>query len=148
MLRPLSQVPAPGETVYYMEHCGRFVHQAAPLVDDDGACNAADFEGAVYGWHGQAFEFSVAFVDGHVAPTQMRGTRATYIGRYPEHEDPFYGHIQFRCVIFRGPGWRMDTLPAPLVPTGIADFALSQSGREVRLEEAPGLYRIVGEDIR
>lgn len=115
MLRALSQVPNPASTVYYMEHCGRFSWYVEPHPD---GCYPDDYY-VIGGWHGQPFEFNVSFVDGHVAQTCMRGYESPFLGRYPEYMNPYEGHAKYECVVLRGPGWQLDTLPAPIIWTDV-----------------------------
>lgn len=123
--RPISRVPVPALTLMYMENCGRFAYSAN--YGDDGCKSLGGREGAdvetnVRGWHGQMWTFQAAFVDGHAGVIRMEGHLQPQprLGAYP---DCFYSldtcHYFWHCVIFRGPGWQIDTLPAPPVKTEI-----------------------------
>lgn len=116
-LRPLSAVPNPANTVYYQEHTARFAWMCAarsewdPCIDPDPR--------TLWGWHGEAFRFTTAFVDGHAQATLMRSYEAPHLGHYPDYADPVQGHGYYKCVIMRGPDWQLDTLPAPVMWTSI-----------------------------
>ena len=99
-------------------------------------------------WHGKDWTYNRAFVDGHGATQKvyMEGTKdangyalhykVEVLSNYPAYS-PSCGEGEgkdlgggvntpqadlatvYSCVIIRGPGWQKDTLPAPLVKTGI-----------------------------
>jgi prepilin-type N-terminal cleavage/methylation domain-containing protein len=120
MLRPLSRVPNPANTIYYMEHCGRNGFRVEPTPD-----NGCEGEGENYtiikGWHKRDYYFTVSFCDAHAETTKIQGYQAPMLSSYPGHTNLNEGHVQYRCVIIRGNGWQLDTLPSPIVWTGIAD---------------------------
>ena len=130
----LSEVVNPAETLYYQEHCSRFAHFAAPLPAN---CDPGPYEEVVKGWHGQDWEFNVAFVDGHADQVRIRGFENPKIGRYPGFTDPNYGHNHYRCVINRGPGWQLDTLPVPPVPTGLVWKAAGDEAERSDCNDCP-----------
>ena len=78
------------------------------------------------GWHGKDWTFNRAFVDGH-AETQkilLEGTEDVegFFLHYRTElvfPDDALRQARFVCVIARGPGWQKDTLPAPLIDTGL-----------------------------
>ena len=112
----LSDVVSPRSTLYYQEHCSTYAQQVAPAPSN---CYYDPPTAIVNGWHGQAFRFNAAFVDAHVDQVRIRGFENPRIGRYPGYADPDAGYMHWRCVIMRGPGWQMDTLPLPPVETGM-----------------------------
>ncbi|NOT00472.1 MAG: hypothetical protein HOP29_07570 [Phycisphaerales bacterium] len=124
-LKPISRVPAPAQTLLYTENCGRFGHRANYGVDGCQSLSGAlgiDVQTDVRGWHGQMWMFQVAFVDGHAGLVRMQGHQQPqpFLGRYPgDGDDPAQQHYYWHCVIFRGPGWQLDTLPSPPVPTAL-----------------------------
>jgi len=116
--RPLSRVPSPADTVLIMENVGRF----APLENYGGDdCSSifgslgSDSDSALTGWHGRAWTFQTVFVDGRAGRVRMKGHRKPQpdLQHYPPDTDYNF----WRCGIIRGDGWRLDTLPAPPVPT-------------------------------
>ncbi len=133
-LQPLSRVPNPGNTLYYWENAGYFawkMNTGAPCSPDE----LVNLESApIGGWHGQAYQFTAAYVDGHAASTHIEG----HI--WPHPHLPYYptiiqrdyddAHFRFGCAVVRGENWQIDTLPAALPRTGIplADWEGSGSG--------------------
>ena len=128
-MRPVSRVTSPARTIYYEENIGRWAWSAKREKDD---CRAVVGDGvdpgptkAIRGWHGADWTYTRSFVDGH-AEMQKVLLQAT--------EDPegyslhYRSEIVFddasrqewgRCIIVRGTGWQKDTLPAPLITTGL-----------------------------
>ncbi|MCP4246555.1 MAG: hypothetical protein GY778_05860 [bacterium] len=114
----LGDIPAPSRTINYLENCGRFAFWADP--QGDGSCGSSPFPGAVVnGWHGQPWQFNAAFVDGHAGPINMRGHQNPRLGHYPRSGGFGDSHQFWRCVITRGDGWQLDTLPLDLADTPI-----------------------------
>lgn len=123
-MKPVSRIPVTARTVMYMENCGRFGYRANYGLDGCGSLFGqfgADVETNVRGWHGQMWMIQVAFVDGHVGRVRMEGHRkpAPDFGRYPPYGGSPTSYNFWSCVIFRGPGWQLDTLPSPPVQTEI-----------------------------
>ena len=112
----LSDVVSPRTTLYYQEHCSLYAQQVAPPPSN---CDYDPPTVVVNGWHGQAFRFNAAFVDAHVDQVRIRGFENPRIGRYPGYADPDAGYIHWRCVIMRGSGWQLDTLPLAPVETAL-----------------------------
>jgi len=128
-LRPISRVPTPSRTLYYEENIGRWAWSARREKDE---CLTVVGNGvdpgptkAMRGWHGSDWTYNRAFVDGH-AETQKVLIEGT------EDPDGYYLHYRteivfedeteqevMRCIIVRGPNWSKDTLPAPLIATGL-----------------------------
>lgn len=128
-LRPVSEVPAPSRTYAYIENAGFFAWRKN--YGDDGCSvggpTGGDVESVTTGWHGQPFIFSVAFVDGHSARVFIKGHTQPQpdLGRYPDFAGIPRDYSFYQCVIIRGGGWQMDTLPAPPVRTS---FSCSAGG--------------------
>ena len=138
--RPLSRVPAPVETVYYLENCGRFAWHVNSGLDSEhgGDCMGMHSSGIwreavqpaqVKGWHGRDFHIATAFVDGHAAMVEMNGRvmpapgwaswRASWDGNEALHaawvsNSNSGGNEVYRsCAWVRGHDWQMDAHPAP-----------------------------------
>lgn len=144
-LRPISRIATPARTLNYEENIGRWAWAArreqcdflGPGVDPGPTKS-------IRGWHGKDWTYNRAFVDGHVRTqsvyvegTEDRDEYAEhYFNEYLSHYPPFpdctackpgaddcpgsEGSFQnYRCIIVRGPGWQKDTLPAPLICTGL-----------------------------
>ncbi len=113
LLHRLSNIVNPAETLYYLENCGRF----AFLADQQGLPSEQCGQGSqdrVGGWHGRDWTFNVSFVDGHADTIRIRGFENPDQVHYPT-EDYDYWH----CIIIRGRGWQMDTLPLQPMPSTI-----------------------------
>ena len=110
VMRPLSRIPNPSNTLYYEENVGRYAFWAEP---NDSSCGET-LPGTVGGWHGRDWVFNVAFVDAHAATIKMKGAENPRLSDYP------YGdYMHWHCVIVRGAGYQRDTLPSPPVWTQI-----------------------------
>ena len=128
-MRPVSRIPCPARTIYYEENIGRWAWSEIWEKDD---CVAVVGKGvdpgptkAIRGWHGPDWTYNRSFVDGH-AETQRVLLEGT------EDAEGYYLHYRSeivfndantqewgRCIIVRGTGWQKDTLPAPLIVTGL-----------------------------
>ena len=136
--RPLSRIPVPAETVYYLENCGRFAwHVDVGFEEhpDDFDCFGYGFGGVwnvavqpahVNGWHGRAFYIATSYTDGHAGMTEMNGRgvpapgwaswNAVSRGRGWNVAESNFGFTEYRsCSWIRGHGWRIDTHPLPTV---------------------------------
>ena len=126
-LTPLSRLPAPSETIAYQEWQSRF---AWLWGDWTSQCDWAGRDklvenrhNTIPGWHRQPFRFVVAFSDGHADVVKMKGCIRPPpnlgIQNYPANGcGPSHNAYDCSaCVTIRGPGWRMDTLPAVSVLT-------------------------------
>ena len=106
-LHRLRDVPVPSETVLYQENIGRW----AWAVRENPQCQwlgAGVFpEGTIRGWHGKNWMFTAAFVDGHADTLYMNGHES--VAAYADDN----ANEQFRCIVVRGPSWRLDTAPLP-----------------------------------
>lgn len=110
-LRPMSDVISPSTTLAYQENNGRFAWTA----QDDPCDFLPGVPGVVGGWHGAPWMFNATFIDGHAEEIHMRKYYSVDIGRF--EDDVTYS--LFRCIILRGEGWQIDTLPASRVRTGL-----------------------------
>ncbi len=111
-LRPISRVPNPRNTLAYQENNSRW---AWAVAEENPDCSwiGQGVPGSVGSWHGKDWTFGATFVDGHADWIYMRGYRNPRV-----HQDQSLQE-QHRCIIIRGDGWQKDTLPAPLVLTGL-----------------------------
>lgn len=116
-LHRLSDIVAPSTTLAYQENNGRWAWAAAPEACD-GTQNGLDLSpgvvGYLRGWHGKDWTFNAAFTDGHADSIYMRGYRSELV--FPDDPDR---QSSFACIIIRGEGWQVDTLPLDLVRTGL-----------------------------
>ncbi len=140
-LRPTTRVPTPARTLYYEENIGRWAWSARRERDECRWIGQGVDPGptkTVRGWHGKDWTYNRAFVDAH-AETQriyLEGTddQEGYALHYMNEqlsEYPLYPACgdndsdtpgsfgQYQCIIVRGIGWQKDTMPAPLVCTGL-----------------------------
>ena len=126
-LTPLSRVSATSATIAYLELPARFAH----LWGDwqDSGCEWTTYQDRcegqftpIPGWHRRDFGFNAAFADGHATTIEMKGCIRPMpnlgLANYPtggcSGDDQY---ACWRCVTMRGPGWQLDTLPAPPVLT-------------------------------
>ncbi len=143
-LRPASRIPTPQQTVLYFENAGRYadwINYGQPCLPELGeptACNGACSpctllpgdpnwfavgKPTIRGWHGRPWTFNAAFCDASARAIRIRGylRPAPVLSHYPYFQ---CGAVLipatpcgWRCLISRGPGWQMDCLPAPPIPT-------------------------------
>ena len=121
-LRPLTWIPTPSNTLYYMENCGRFAWyfdwkpESCHIIVDEGLVLT---DTGVTGWHRKPFQFAAVYVDGHANSIHMRGRTwpAPRLSHYPADVwgglENQQGH--YRCVVVRGGNWQLDCLPSPPV---------------------------------
>ncbi|NOS99782.1 MAG: hypothetical protein HOP29_04055 [Phycisphaerales bacterium] len=124
-LKPLSRIPNPANAIQFMENAGLFAWRLNYGVTGCTSLSGvlgAGVESPVHGWHGRSAHFQSAFSDGHSATIRMRGHTAPTpdIGRYPPIDGIATNYTFWRCAIIRGPGWQLDTLPAPATPTTLS----------------------------
>ncbi len=125
-MAPLSRVPTPSETIAYQEMPSLF----AWLWGTWHGSDCEDIQpprdslvlysfNTIPGWHRRNFGFTVAFGDGHAEMVEIKGCQrpAPNLGlqNYPAWVcgSSMDAYTCDRCVTIRGPGWRIDTLPAP-----------------------------------
>lgn len=131
-LMPFSRIPAPQDTITYQEWPSRFAWLWGSWCDPDTGCCWAEREAlfktgtnslTVPGWHRVPFSFNVTFADGHAEMVVMKGCQRPSpnlgLANYPTGVcgTGTDAYDCDRCVTIRGPGWRLDTLPAPSVAT-------------------------------
>ena len=129
-LTPLSRIPSTQETIIYQEWPSRFAWLWGSWCAPDTGCCWADREShisghhkTILGWHRVNFGFNVTFADGHAEMVEMRGCQRPSpnlgLANYPAGVcGPSADAYECdRCVTVRGPGWRLDTLPATSVMT-------------------------------
>jgi hypothetical protein len=128
-LRPVSCVPNPRNTLQVIENCGKFAYRKNYGADGCASLSGTlgtDVETKVRGWHGRMWEFQATFVDGHASRIRMEGHTQPQprLPVYPDchSEDLENCYQHWHCVITRGPGWQIDTLPAPTVPTDLSCY--------------------------
>jgi len=118
-LRRLSDIKYPATTLLYYENNGRYAWSAGPSPKECDFIGPKPL-GPIRGWHGKSWMFNAAFVDGHVDSIYMRGFVNAYIPYSPDPQtsvNEFYD--SYRCVIIRGEGWNLDTLPAEPIRSGL-----------------------------
>lgn len=124
-LKPISRVPNPANTIYFMENCGRFAYRKNYGEDDcsflSGGPLGTDVESVIKGWHGKPWQFVASFVDGHASVVNIEGHThpQPQLSSYPARGAVDGDYQGYHCVIIRGQGWQKDTLPAPPVQTNI-----------------------------
>jgi len=137
-LGPVSRVLDPARTLAYNENIGRWAwasrrnNSACASVNGSQGIDPGPTK-AVRGWHGKNWTYNRSFVDGHVATQKVliEGSRDAngYFSHFrtelvfPDDPDQQASNV---CVIIRGDGWQVDTLPAEPIPTG---YIWTGSGR-------------------
>ncbi|NOX59680.1 MAG: prepilin-type N-terminal cleavage/methylation domain-containing protein [Planctomycetes bacterium] len=133
--RPLSRTPNPTNTVLYTEASARYAFFATNTEDYDQS-NAScpwpypfgDF--TAKGFHKQDFHFNVSFGDGHASWIKLKGYGRVDIAS--TNMPPACPGGVCACILVRGLGWQLDTLPGDLIDTtkswaGNNSSGLSQS---------------------
>jgi len=125
--RPVSRVPNPSNTVLYWENAARFAFFANNDIAKGGDYVQSGSQAAGCYWpypegnfrarghHGQDFHFNVSFADGHSTWIKIKGNGITVLGDH--NMPPACPGGRCSCIVIRGIGWQLDTLPADLVPT-------------------------------
>ena len=146
-MRPTTRVPTPARTLYYEENIGRWawsckweIDVCVTLVGDGVDLGVAK---AVRGWHGQDWWYNRAFVDAHAEYQQLiipetrdedgyyEHYRSERLDSYPTDPNGMPGTwTYYRCIIVRGDGWQKDTLPGPLIPTGLEHIGTGRPSYE------------------
>jgi len=123
-IRSLSRVPAPTDTLLYVENVGRYSwnHRDPGAVENGGPfpniLPAPEYPEALGGpeWHGRGWFFNAAFSDGHAAYIQIKSYRE--VDPYPTNMGGKCGEGEYcKWIMIRGRGWRLDCLPVPPVET-------------------------------
>lgn len=142
-MRPVTRVPSAARTLYYEENVGRWAWSAKRELTECNWIGQGVDPGptkAVRGWHGKDWTFNRVFVDAHAEMQKVynEGTEdgegyATHYRneRLESYPESLGGggqgdYMEFQCIIVRGNGWQKDTMPAPLIATGIL---ISGTGR-------------------
>ena len=128
-LHRMSDILNPSRTLAYLENNGRFAWTVAP----DQCDFLVGVPGSVRGWHGKDWTFNAAFIDGHADTIYMRGYRCEE-GVFENQDCQSHS---YRCVIVRGEGWQIDTLPAPDVPTRLWFAGEGRPSYEGCIQEEP-----------
>jgi prepilin-type N-terminal cleavage/methylation domain-containing protein len=119
-LTPSTRIVSPNTTIMYLEANARYAWLFNYKPNDcDGNHMCQSQPCYTKGWHGKPWVFDAAFCDGHAGSVKMRGSYipAPDLGNnYPWFSSGGGMYESFKCVTFRGPGWQIDTLPAPPVP--------------------------------
>ena len=127
-LRPLTRIPNPVRTIAYEENIGRWAWACRREIDECYWIGPGVNPGptlAVDGWHGKPWTYNRSFVDTHAEYQRIYNEGTEDEHGYATHyriervfeDDNVQGH--YKCTIIRGDGWQKDTLPSPLIPTGV-----------------------------
>ncbi|MFQ5461612.1 MAG: prepilin-type N-terminal cleavage/methylation domain-containing protein [Phycisphaerae bacterium] len=130
-MRPITRVPTPARVLYYEENIGRWAWGAANDPCDFIPGVDIGTTKTIRGWHGRDWTYNRSFVDGHAETNKVliEGTeqggywehyRVEHLSSYPDFLGQEGDFESYRCVIVRGNGWAKDTLPAPLIDTGLS----------------------------
>jgi len=135
-MRPAARIPNPSRTIAYEENIGRWAWASRREIDSCLWIGLGVWPGptkAIMGWHGKNWTFNRSFVDTHaeMQSVYIEGTEdgEGYANHYRNEivfPDNSTKQQSYRCIIVRGDGWQKDTLPAPIIPTGINS---NRSGR-------------------
>jgi len=126
-LRPLSRVPNPANTIMYWENAARFAtsfyFRDRPADQANCGCRCClppgGYSGPPYvakGFHGRDWNFNIAFGDGHASFIKIQGREKT-LGNQQMPLCKQGPPELCQCVIVRGPGWQLDTMPSPEIRT-------------------------------
>jgi len=120
-LKPYSRIPNPANTMYYVENVGRSAFFADPQgLPGAYSCGASPYASeVVHGWHGKDWMFNASFADAHASTVKIKGFENPRLTDYPESGGWADAYQFWKCVIIRGRGYQMDTLPAPPILTDI-----------------------------
>jgi len=127
-LRPLSRVPNPARTVMFWENAARYSIFAdnteeygppgstPPGQPPTGCRPYYDTDFVARGHHGVPWRFNVAFGDGHASWIKIK-SYAIALGNQVPPDCASGGSPSARCicVLVRGNGWQLDTMPAPAI---------------------------------
>lgn len=115
-LRPMSRVPTPQNTVMYWENAARYAMFALfPEIGQEPpeGCRGQTFDQSYVakGWHGQPWNFNVAFGDGHAGYIKIR----SYVVATGNRQPPECAGNRCICVLVRDAQWQLDTMPAATI---------------------------------
>lgn len=79
------------------------------------------------GWHGKMAKFNAAFVDGHASTIQLRKEKDMY--KPTEFNTDKNPAKKFWKLHWRGPSWRYDSFPMPMVGRSWFDWPVSNPER-------------------
>ncbi|HNO78049.1 MAG TPA: type II secretion system protein [Phycisphaerae bacterium] len=118
--RPLSRVPNPGNTIMYTELAARYAFFANNTEEYDqsvpGCFWPYDIGNYVAkGFHKKDWHFNAAFGDGHASWIKIKGFGGVDIPQ--NNMPPECPNGICVCILVRGLGWQLDTLPADLILT-------------------------------
>ncbi len=117
LFRPITRVPNPANTIYYIENCGRFAwrtglaaaHRRCWTQTDGPHFSVSAHVDPIKDWHTKDPHFVTAFIDGHAGPVKITGFL------WPPPNTPVYpdgSKILWECHVIRGIGWQLDVLPS------------------------------------
>jgi prepilin-type N-terminal cleavage/methylation domain-containing protein len=117
-LRPQSRIPNASNTLLYWENVGRYCWQHDDPCQDtfNDILPSPPYPEGREGptWHQRGWYFNSAFSDGSARQIMMKSYNRLVLPNVP----PWCGSPQqCWCVIIRGDGWQIDTMPAPFVVT-------------------------------
>lgn len=131
-LRPFSRIATPARTLYYEENVGRWAWACKREWCSGQQGNGLQLTGVdpgitkeLRGWHGKAWTYNRSFVDGHAEYQRIYVEGSEDNDGYALHyrsENVFNSRedtLSYACVAVRGDGWQKDTLPSPLIRTGL-----------------------------
>ena len=126
-MRPMSRVPSPSNTVLYWEWAARYATYATNDVVDGGEYVQSQAPGCywpydigdftAYGNHSQPWHFNVSYGDGHSTWIKIYGHGFVEIAEQDSKMPPKCANGMCACILVRGLGWQLDTLPSELVRT-------------------------------
>ena len=132
-LRPLSRVPNAANTLLYWENVGRYCWQHKDPCPIAGVGINPQYPEGRGGpkWHTTGWKFNAAFADGHGEVITMKSYNLTDLANLTGT----CANASCICIIIRGNGWQIDTLPAATIPTDHicpANGRPSQDGIDMR----------------
>jgi prepilin-type processing-associated H-X9-DG protein len=111
-LRSLSGVPAPANTILYIENVGRYCWNQDDPYPGITFSPQPPYPERLGGpkWHQQGWYFNATFCDGHATYIKVK----SYIpfDRYPTNMAGICANGGCQYIMIRGRGWQWDTLPA------------------------------------
>ena len=117
MFRPMTRVPNPANTMYYIENCGRFAwrtgmaraHNICWTTSDGPHFSQSLRVLPIKDWHTREPKFVTSFIDGHVDHVKITG----FLWPPPTTpRDPDGNKMLWECHVIRGHGWQLDCLPS------------------------------------